>query len=38
MLELKDVKALRNEAVQSGRNDDAIALSNKEIDIIQDPH
>lgn len=33
MLELKDVKALRNEAVHSGRSDDAIALSNKEIDL-----
>lgn len=33
MLELKDVKALRNEAVQSGRNDDAMELSNKESDL-----
>jgi ATP-dependent Clp protease ATP-binding subunit ClpC len=33
MLELKDVKALRNEAVQSGRNDDAMELSNKEADL-----
>ena len=33
MLELKDVKALRNEAVQNGRNDDALELSNKETDL-----
>ncbi len=33
MLELKDVKAHRSEAVQSGRNDDAMELSNKEADL-----
>jgi ATP-dependent Clp protease ATP-binding subunit ClpC len=33
MLELKDVKALRTEAVENGRNDDAMELSNKEADL-----
>ena len=33
MLELKDVKAHHSEAVQSGRNDDAMELSNKEVDL-----
>ncbi len=33
MLELKGVKASRTEAVQSGRNDDAQELSNKEADL-----
>jgi ATP-dependent Clp protease ATP-binding subunit ClpC len=33
MLELKDVKAHRSEAVQSGRSDDAMELSNKEADL-----
>ena len=33
MLELKDVKAHRSEAVQNGRNDDAMELSNKEIEL-----
>jgi ATP-dependent Clp protease ATP-binding subunit ClpC len=33
MLELKDIKALRNAAVQSGRNDDVMELSNKEANL-----
>ena len=33
MLELKDTKTLRNAAVQSGRNDDAMELSNKEANL-----
>ncbi len=33
MLELKGVKALRNEAVQNGRNDDVMELSNRESDL-----
>ena len=33
MLELKDVKAHHSEAVQSGRSDDAMELSNKEADL-----
>ena len=33
MLELKGVKAMRTEAVQNGRNDDVMELSNRESDL-----
>ena len=33
MVELKDVKALRTEAVQKGQNDDVMELSNRESDL-----